>query len=108
MFQMALILIAQRGGPNVFAAYYERLLARQMPKMKAIGHMSGKVAKIIYSVLKTGVPYDPKRHAAACGVPWNEQYKEKSLDIDIEPFETEAKMLAGISDESVDIEIDEE
>ncbi|MFI8711412.1 transposase [Brevibacillus brevis] len=108
MFQMALILIARRGGPNVFATYYERLVARQMPKMKAIGHMSGKVAKIIYSVLKTSVPYDPKRHAAACGVPWNEQYKEKPLDIDVEPFEAEAKMLAGISDESDDIEVDEE
>ncbi|MED4583639.1 IS110 family transposase [Brevibacillus choshinensis] len=108
LFQMAIILIAKRSGQNVFAAYYERLVARQMPKRKAIGHMSGKVAKIIYSVLKTGVPYDPKRHAAACGVPWNEQYKEKPLDIDVEPFEAEAKMLAGISEESDDIEFDEE
>lgn len=94
---MALIVIARRGGHNVFATYFERLLARQMPKMKAIGHMSGKVAKIIYSVLKTGVPYDPKRHAAACGIPWNEQYKEKPFDIDVEPFEAEAKMLNGKS-----------
>ncbi|USG68151.1 IS110 family transposase [Brevibacillus ruminantium] len=108
LFQMALILIAQRAGPNVFAVYYERLVERQMPKRKAIGHMCGKVAKIIYSVLKTGVPYDPKRHAAACGIPWNAQYKEKPLDIDVEPFEAEAKMLAGISNESDDIEIDEE
>ncbi|MGK5512312.1 hypothetical protein ACSNN5_29980 [Brevibacillus formosus] len=70
--------------------------------------MSGKVAKIIYIVLKTGNSYDPKRHAAVCGVPWNEQYKEKPLDIDVEPFEAEAKMLAGISDESEGIEVDEE
>ncbi|WP_197490717.1 hypothetical protein [Brevibacillus sp. SKDU10] len=76
---MTLKLIAKKGGPNVFAAYYERLVARQMPKMKAIGHMSGKGAKIIYSVLKPGVPYDPKMHTAACGILWYEKYKEKLL-----------------------------
>lgn len=31
-----------------------------MPKRKAIGYMCGKVAKIIHSVLKTGVPTIPK------------------------------------------------
>nr|WP_312115873.1 transposase [Brevibacillus reuszeri] len=60
LFQMALVLISQRSGPNVFASYYERLLERQMAKRKAVGHMCGKVAKIIYSILKTGMHYDQK------------------------------------------------
>nr|WP_312109931.1 IS110 family transposase [Brevibacillus reuszeri] len=53
LFQMALVLIAHTGGPNVFASYYKRLVERQTPKRKAIGHMCGKVAKIIYTILKT-------------------------------------------------------
>ncbi|CCF17015.1 transposase IS116/IS110/IS902 family protein [Brevibacillus laterosporus GI-9] len=108
LFQMSLVLIIKKAGPNVFEAYYERLITRQMPKRKAIGHMCGKVAKIIYSVLKTGQPYDAKKHAAACGVPWDEQYNERPLNIDVEPFEAEAKILSGISDESDQIEVDKE
>ncbi|MEJ8548860.1 transposase, partial [Brevibacillus borstelensis] len=108
LFQMALILIVKRAGPNVFATYYERLVERQMPKRKAIGHMCGKVAKIIYSVLKSGQAYDSRKHAEACGIPWIEQHNEKPLNIDVEPFEDEAKMLAGVPDESDDIEVDEE
>ncbi|WP_371811724.1 transposase [Brevibacillus sp. HB1.3] len=38
VFQMALLLISQRSGPNVFASYYVRLVERQMAKRKAIGH----------------------------------------------------------------------
>ncbi|MCZ0830467.1 hypothetical protein O0535_06605 [Brevibacillus halotolerans] len=45
-------------------------------------------------MLKKKCPYDPQMHAAACGIPWYEKYKEKLLNVDVEPFEAEAKMLA--------------
>lgn len=99
LFQMALVLITQTSGPNVFSAYYERLVNRQMPKRKAIGHMCGKVAKIIYRILKTGTPYDPRKHAAACGITWVDQYGDRLDNVDIESFEEEAMLLAEDSSE---------
>lgn len=102
LFQMALVLISRRSGPNVFASYYERLVERQMAKRKAIGHMCGKVAKIIYSILKSGMRYDPRKHALACGIPWADEYNNKAEEVDIEPFEEEAMILAGGYDEKID------
>ncbi len=100
---MSLILISQRSGPNVFSAYYERLVERQMAKRKAIGHMCGKIAKILYSFLKTSTPYDPRKQAAACGIPWADQYSDRPEAVDIESFEEEAMLLAGASDEDINI-----
>lgn len=39
-----------------------------MSKKKAIGHLCGKLANLIYSLLKNNVKYDPVIHAAACGI----------------------------------------
>lgn len=39
-----------------------------MSKKKAIGHLCGKLANLIYSLLKNNHKYDPKVHATACGV----------------------------------------
>jgi hypothetical protein len=36
----------------------------------AIGHMCGKIAKILYMILKTGQKYDPIKYAQAIGIPW--------------------------------------
>lgn len=60
--------------------------------------MCGKVAKIIYRVLKTGSPYDPRMHAAACGISRSDSFSAKPKSIDTELFEKEAKLLAGITD----------
>jgi hypothetical protein len=71
--------------------------------------MCGKVAKIIYSVLKTGSPYDPRMHAAACGISWSDSFSEKPKSIETESFEEEAKLLAGITDpDDNNVEIDDE
>lgn len=35
---------------------------------KAIGHLCGKIANLIYTILKSGQKYDPKIHAAACEI----------------------------------------
>ena len=99
---MALVLISKTSGPNVFAAYYERLIERQMAKRIAIGHMWGKVAKIIYSILKTDLCYDPRKHARACGIPWADEYNDRHEEVDIEPFEEEAMLLSEAYDEDID------
>ncbi|WP_176400106.1 hypothetical protein [Ureibacillus sinduriensis] len=48
-----------------------------MSKKNAIGHLSGKLANLIYSLLKNNVKYDPVVHAAACGINLDELNKSK-------------------------------
>ncbi|SDP97386.1 hypothetical protein SAMN05216565_12822, partial [Litchfieldia salsa] len=68
--------------PTVFKAYYDRKVTEGMNKKKAIGHLCGKIASLIYTVLKNKVKYDPITHAKACGVEFNNLYiknnKEKT------------------------------
>lgn len=42
---------------------------------KAIGHLCGKIANLIYTILKSGQKYDPKIHAAACEIEWDKVYE---------------------------------
>jgi transposase len=81
LFQMALVLV----GPqmhNVFKAYYERKVAQGMPKMRALGHLCGKLSKLIYRSLKTRQPYSARVHAAACGIEWDERYARVARQAD--------------------------
>lgn len=75
LFQMAMTLLSPKSGPSVFKAHYDQLTQGRpakdkapMAKMKAMGHVCGKLANVIYSCLKTGQKYDPRLHAQSCGV----------------------------------------
>lgn len=39
-----------------------------MSKKKAMGHLCGKIANLIYSLLKNNSKYDTKIHASAMGL----------------------------------------
>lgn len=63
LFQMALTMVAPRTRNNPFCAYYVRLLDRNMPKRKALGHVAGKLAQVMYGCLKYNRLYDPTVHS---------------------------------------------
>ncbi|MGA5716480.1 IS110 family transposase [Bacillus bombysepticus] len=76
LYQMSMMMLANgKRKPTVFKAYYDRKVEEGMIKKKAIGHLCGKIANLIYTILKSGQKYDPKIHAAACGIEWDEVYK---------------------------------
>ena len=47
---------------------------------KAIGHLCGKLANLIYSLLKNNLKYDPVVHAAACGINLADLNKSKEVN----------------------------
>ncbi len=76
LYQMSMMMLANgKRKPTVFKAYYDRKVDEGMIKKKAIGHLCGKIANLIYTILKSGQKYDPKIHAAACGIEWDEVYE---------------------------------
>lgn len=81
LYQIALIILANgKLHHTVFKAYYDRKVEEGMSKKKAIGHLCGKLANLIYSLLKNNLKYDPVVHAAACGLNYadlNKTNKEK-------------------------------
>lgn len=68
LFQMALSSIAPTTRNNPFCAFYSRLIERNMPKRKALGHVAGKLAQVMYGCLKYNRPYDPQIHFEAMGM----------------------------------------
>ena len=66
--QMVLILIAPSTRATPFRAYYERLKARGMRPATACGHVAGKLASVLYGLLKDGTAYDEARHWRALGL----------------------------------------
>lgn len=76
LYQISMMMLANgKRKPTVFKAYYDRKVEEGMIKKKAIGHLCGKIANLIYTILKSSQKYDPKIHAAACGIEWNEVYE---------------------------------
>ena len=59
------------------SADYDRKVQEGMSKKKAIGHLCGKLANIIYSLLKNNNKYDSITHAAACGINLDDVNKAK-------------------------------
>ncbi|MCM3200606.1 IS110 family transposase [Bacillus cereus] len=104
LFQMAMIIIATKSQPSVFSSYYHRLVERKMNGKTAIGHMCGKIAKVLYMMLKTGQKYDPVKHAQATGIPWDSVYDKRTKNTNSEKFYQEALKLAGDSS-SDDVEL---
>lgn len=75
LYQIALIVLANgQKHPTVFKLYYDRKVNEGMNKKKAIGHLCGKIAALIYTVLKNKKIYDPIIHAKACGIKMDNLY----------------------------------
>ncbi|CUB11460.1 hypothetical protein BN2127_JRS1_03246 [Bacillus cereus] len=51
-----------RDARRVLGSYYQRLVERKMTGKTAIGHMCGKIAKILYMMLKKSknMPYNTR------------------------------------------------
>ncbi|XOS94324.1 IS110 family transposase [Brevibacillus laterosporus] len=78
LYQMSMMMLANgKRKPTVFKAYYDRKVEEGMIKKKAIGHLCGKIANLIYTLLKNDQKYDPKIHAVACGIEWDEVYEQE-------------------------------
>lgn len=74
LFLMVLMLISPNTKINLFKHYYDRLVnGRGMSKRKAIVHVCGKIAQLMYSCLKNNQMYDPVLHAKHLGVPCDEK-----------------------------------
>jgi transposase len=52
---------------TAFSHYYQRLKKRGMRPSAALGHVSGKLASVLYCCLKTMTPYDEKKHLREMG-----------------------------------------
>jgi transposase len=67
--QMTAVLLAPTVRTTPFREFYERLVARGMKSGTARGHMAGKLAVVIYGMLKTMTAYDEQKHRKALGLP---------------------------------------
>lgn len=91
LFLMVLVLISPNTKSNLFKHYYERLVdGRGMSKRKAIGHVCGKIAQVMYSCLKNNQMYDPVVHAKHLGVPWDEKTLNIRFPKNIDELESKA------------------
>ncbi|MBP2639662.1 MAG: transposase family protein [Firmicutes bacterium] len=68
LFQMCFTMMGPHNDETPFRTHYNRLLQRSMPKMKALGHVCGKLAQVLYGCLKNNKPYDPTIHSLAMGI----------------------------------------
>jgi len=50
----------------MFKAYYDKKAAEGMRYMKIIGHVTKKMASVIFAVLRDNKPYEPVMPAVAC------------------------------------------
>ena len=103
LFQMALVLISPKIGKNVFKEYYNKLISGRpskclppMPKMKALGHICGKLSQVIYGCLKANTLYNPRIHAKACGIEWDDSFICKYSCEDGDEYLIEAQSLANL------------
>jgi len=65
--QMARVHITPNYQTTAFCRYYQRLTKRGMRASAALGHLSGKLASVLYCCLKTMTPYDKKKHLQDMG-----------------------------------------
>jgi len=61
-------LIAPAHANTPFRDYYSRLRARGMVGRVAMGHLAGKLISVLFHCLRSGIPYDPQRHARDLGI----------------------------------------
>lgn len=68
LFQMCFTMMGPQHAETPFRTHYNRLLKRNMPKMKALGHICGKLSQVLYACLKTNQPYNSLTHFQAIGI----------------------------------------
>ncbi len=66
--QMAMTLVTPNVRETPFRIYYKRLIGRGMRPISAIGHLSGKLASVLYQCLKTKTFYDEETHRKQMGL----------------------------------------
>ncbi len=91
--QMATVLITPNVKTSPFFEYYERLIARGMKPVTAKGHMAGKLAVVLYGMLKTMTPYDAQKHRKAMRLP------EPELEASQSPVEAPEELVETLADE---------
>jgi hypothetical protein len=67
--QMALILLTPNVRSTPFREDYERMVARHVRPATAIGHMAGKLATVLYGMLRTMSVYNEAKHCCEMGLP---------------------------------------
>jgi len=82
--QMSQVLITPNYQTTAFCQYYKRLVNREMRASAALGHMSGKLASVLYCCLKTMTPYNEKKHLEDMGFT-KEIEEAKASPIEIAP-----------------------
>ncbi len=65
-----------------------------MAKRKAIGHVCGKIAQVLYSCLKNNAPYVPFKHASKMGVILDGDKVRLKIPANLEDYERQADELA--------------
>ena len=62
-----MFLISPKSPATPFRTFYQRLRNRGVPGRTAIGHVAGKLISVLFHCLRSGQPYDVKRHALDLG-----------------------------------------
>jgi transposase len=91
--QMSAVLLSPTMKTTPFFEYYEKLVARGMKAATAKGHMAGKLAVVLYGMLKTMTPYDAKKHRKAMGLPDPEAEASQA------PVEAPQELVETLDDE---------
>jgi transposase IS116/IS110/IS902 family protein len=66
--QMTVILLSPTIRPTPFRDVYRRLTGRGMRPGNALGHVAGKLALVLYGMLKNMTPYDEAKHRQELGL----------------------------------------
>ena len=90
---MAPVLLTPNMKTTPFFEYYEKLVARGMKPATAKGHMAGKLAVVLYGMLKTMTPYDEKKHRKAMGLP------DPEGEVPQSPVEAPQELVETLDDE---------
>ncbi len=91
--QMSIVFLSPTMKTTPFFEYYQRLLARGMKPATAKGHMAGKLAVVLYGMLKTMTPYDEKKHRKAMGLP------DPEVEVPQTPVEAPPELVETLDDE---------
>jgi transposase len=92
--QISTTLIAPNTRTTPFFEYYEKLLARGMKPGTAKGHVAGKLAGVLYQMLKTMTPYDEKQHRKAMRLP------EPEIEVPQTPIDAPQELVETLDDET--------
>ncbi len=91
--QMTAVLLAPTVRTTPFREFYERLVARGMKPGTARGHMAGKLAVVLYGMLRTMTPYDEQKHRKALGLP------DPQIESVESPVEAPLELVETLDDE---------